>query len=222
MGIFSRNRRRKGKRTPRDSHEDPHKQVDRVIAELEEQRKSALVELRNYKLVAKQMEQDVRKQNEQAQQWEQRAMAALQAGDEELAKQALSKQRACKAEATKIRKDRDEAASYAIELNRSRKKLESRLQVLKLKKGTLATQIAAARGSSSFSEMDSLVDKLNHTEAALEEQFIQAEVEAALEGELSGVSDVSPLGNEQSQVGGKDTDMALQELKRKIKATESS
>ena len=43
--------------------------------------------------------------------------------------------------------DRDEIAGHAIELNRSRKMLETKLQALKLRKGTLSTQLAVARSA---------------------------------------------------------------------------
>ena len=59
-------------------------------------------------------------------------------------REALRQKKAAEIEHAKIEHDKHEAASYAIQLNRSRKEFETKLQLLKLRKGTLATQIAAA------------------------------------------------------------------------------
>ena len=57
---------------------------------------------------------------------------------------ALREKKATEAEAARIERDKHEAASYAIQLNKSRKEFETKLQIMKLRKGTLATQIKAA------------------------------------------------------------------------------
>jgi hypothetical protein len=124
---------------------DPAKEIELAIAELEDQRKAALAELVSYKATAKQMEAEQQKQEERAALWEKRAMAAVKAGDDDAARTALREKKTAQTEAAKIRRDRDEAASYAIQLNKSRKEFETKLQILKLKKGTLATQLASAR-----------------------------------------------------------------------------
>jgi phage shock protein A len=112
-------------------------------------------------------------------------MTAVSAGDDALAKKALSERQRSLAEIERIRRDRDEAASYAIELNNSRKTADNKLRMLKLRKGTLATQLKAARtGSTSPLGVDSeLFDKFAEAEQAIDEDAIEAEVMAAMEGE---------------------------------------
>src|SRR6476646_10842795 len=117
---------------------DPAKELEMAILELEEGRKKA---------TAEQLDQDMEKYKAKAADWEKKAMTALRAGDEDLAREALKQKKAAKAEAVKIERDKHEAASYAIQLNKSRKEFETKLTVLKLRKGTLATQIAAARSA---------------------------------------------------------------------------
>ena len=97
-----------------------------AILELEERRKKALKELVSYKATAKAMEKDMATQEEKAKLWEQRAMAAVKGGDDELAKQCLKERKQALTDSAKVKADRDEAAGYAIELNRSRKKGLSR------------------------------------------------------------------------------------------------
>ncbi len=185
MGFFSRIKRgaKSKANAALDKAISPEKELDMVILELEEQRKSALQELVSYKATAKQMEQEISKFQKRADDFERKAMLAVKAGDDELAKQALRESRRCREEVVKIGRDRDEAAGYAIELNRSRKTLEVKLTTLKLKKGTMAAQIAAARGNDVFSTDNALWDKLERAEDKIEAESIEAEVDAAMKGE---------------------------------------
>ena len=164
MGIFSKISKGISSKANAalDKAIDPEKEVDMMILELENQRKKALEELIAYKATAKQMDQDIARQEEKATHWEQQAMKAVKAGDDELAKQALAEKKRAQVEKARIVKDRDEALGYAIELNRSRKAFETRLQILKLKKSTLATQLAAARSGSAnpFGHDDEVWDRL--------------------------------------------------------------
>jgi len=164
---------------------DPAKELDMAILELEEGRKKAMAELLSYKTTAKQLDQDLEKYRAKATEWEKRAMAALRAGDEGLAREALKEKKAAETEAAKIERDKHEAASYAIQLNKSRKEFETKLQVLKLRKGTLATQIAAARsaGGDAFGNDSSVWDKFQRAEERIDAEAIESEVDAAMRGE---------------------------------------
>lgn len=164
---------------------DPRKELEMAILELEEGRKKAMAELLSYKTTAKQLDQDMEKYRAKAAEWEKRAMTALRAGDEGLAREALKEKKAAEAEAAKIERDKHEAASYAIQLNKSRKEFETKLQVLKLRKGTLATQIAAARsaGGDAFGNDSSVWDKFQRAEERIDAEAIESEVDAAMRGE---------------------------------------
>jgi phage shock protein A len=164
---------------------DPEKELDMAILELEEQRKKALHELISYKATAKQMEQDITKYKDKAAEWEKRAMVAVRAGDDEAAKTALREKKAAEAELVKIMRDKHEAQSYAIQLNTSRKEFETKLQMLKLRKGTLATQIASARSASgdAFGNDTSVWDRFKQAEDRIDAEAIETEVDAAMRGE---------------------------------------
>jgi phage shock protein A len=164
---------------------DPEKELDMAILELEEGRKKALAELVSYKATAKQMDMEMEKQKTKAAEWERRAMLALKAGDENAAREALRQKKACEIEEKKIEHDKHEAASYAIQLNKSRKEFETKLQMLKLRKGTLATQIAAARsaGGDAFGNDSSVWDKFARAEERIDREAIESEVDASMRGE---------------------------------------
>ena len=160
---------------------DPAKELDMAILELEEGRKKALQELVSYKATAKNLENDVVKYKAKATEWERRAMLAVKAGDDDAAKTALREKKAAETEAAKIERDKHEAASYAIQLNKSRKEFETKLTMLKLRKGTLATQLASARsaGGDAFGNDTSVWDKFQRAEDRIDQEAIETEVDAA-------------------------------------------
>src|SRR2546421_1968864 len=164
---------------------NPEKELEMAILELEDGRKKALAELVSYKTTVKQMEQDIEKYKAKIAEWEKRAMSAVKAGDDEMAKKALREKKSAEVELAKIERDRHEAQSYAIQLNKSRKEFETKLQMLKLRKGTLATQIAAARsaGGDAFGNDASVWDKFQRAEDRIDQEAIETEVDAAMRGE---------------------------------------
>jgi phage shock protein A len=190
MGIFSRIKGGISSKANAalDKAIDPAKELDMAILELDEGRKKALQELITYKATAKTLDADMEKFRAKAGEWEKRAMMAVKAGDDESAKIALKEKRNAEQEATKIERDKHEAASYAIQLNKSRKEFEVKLQLLKLRKGTLATQIAAGRsaGGDAFGNDSSVWDKFKVAEERIDAEAIETEVDAAMRGELSG------------------------------------
>ncbi|HEY6040482.1 MAG TPA: PspA/IM30 family protein, partial [Kofleriaceae bacterium] len=187
MGIFSRIKGGISSKANAalDKAIDPAKELEMAILELEEGRKKALQELVTYKATAKTLDADMEKHKAKAAEWEKRAMTAVKAGDDEAAKIALKEKRNAEQEAAKIERDKHEAASYAIQLNKSRKEFETKLQILKLRKGTLATQIAAGRsaGGDAFGNDSSVWDKFKAAEDRIDAEAIETEVDAAMRGE---------------------------------------
>lgn len=223
MGIFGRMKRAvKSKANAAiDKAIDPAKELDMAILELEEQQKQAIKDLLSYKASAKAMEKDMAILEEKAKLWEQRAMTAVKKGDDELAKQCLKERKQALTDYGKVKADRDEAAGYAIELNRSRKRVDTQLQVLKLKKGTMATQIAAARSGTgnAFGFSNEVFERMDKAEEKIDSEAIQAEVDAAMDGEELGSSlDAKLLAAGADPVGGGSADDELARLKAKVSA----
>ena len=187
MGIFSKIKNGISSKANAaiDKAIDPAKELEMAILELEDGRKKALAELVSYKVTAKQLDADVEKYKAKAVEWERRAMLAIKAGDDEAAKLALREKKAAETEAAKVERDKHEAASYAIQLNKSRKEFETKLQMLKMRKGTLATQIAAARsaGGDAFGNDTSVWDRFKAAEDRIDSEAIASEVDAAMRGE---------------------------------------
>lgn len=194
---------------------DPEKEMDMAILELEETNLEARKELLSYKTTKKQIEQDIAVCDEKLAKWEERAMEAVTLGDDGLAKEALTEKRRLEASRKEMIRDRNEADTYAIQLNRSRKLVETRLRILKLKKGTMAQQIAAARaGGAVFGDDNGVWDRMKRAEERIEEQVIAAEVD-----ELLGMEDgpsSEALAALESQTRELGADSALAELKAKM------
>lgn len=209
---------------------DPAKEVDMAILELEEGRKKALQELITYKATAKTLDADLERYKAKAAEWERRAMVAVRAGDDEAARIALKEKKAAETEAVKIEHDKHEAASYAIQLNKSRKDFEVKLQMLKLRKGTLATQIASARsaGGDAFGNDSSVWDRFKAAEDRIDQEAIETEVDAAMRGEADGAEFDAKLARASEGAGllasgdGAAPDDALSKLKTKMTAEKAA
>ncbi|HEY0193878.1 MAG TPA: PspA/IM30 family protein [Kofleriaceae bacterium] len=222
MGIFSRIKQGVSSRANAaiDKARDPAKEIDQAIFELEDGRKKALAELVSYKTTAKQLEADVEKHKAKAAEWERRAMLAVKAGDDEAAKLALREKKTAETEAAKIEHDKHEAASYAIELNKSRKEFETKLQLLKMRKGTLATQLAVARsaGGDAFGHDTSVWDRFQAAEDRIDSEAVASEVDAAMRGEEAeaGALDAKIAALAPGEAAGGAPDDALSQLKLKM------
>jgi phage shock protein A len=231
MGIFGRMKRAmKSKANAAiDKAIDPAKEIDMAILELEAQQKAALKELLSYKASAKMMEKDITALEEKAKTWESRAMLAVRKGDDALARECLREKKSCDADVERLRRDRNEANGYAAELNRSRKQVETRLQLLKLKKGTMATQIAAARSGTgnAFGLSEKPFERMDRAEHKIDSDAASAEALAELDtGGLGAPSSASSEaafdaallaagGDPGAEAGGDDP---LAELKAKMEA----
>jgi phage shock protein A len=227
VGILDRFKKAAGAKADAalDRAIDPAKQLDLMIADLEAGRQKALAELVSYKASAKSLQQELDKLAERVALAEQRAMRAVRAGDDALAKQCLKDKQDAEAELARVTRDRDEMAGHAIALNRSRKELETKLQLLKLRKGTLATQLATARGKKDALTDDALFAKLAAAEEQIEAEGHLAEVDAELAGDAGGAPALASAELEQkllaaeASVGpGQAGDDALAALKAKMQA----
>lgn len=229
MGMFSRMKtafRSKGNAAV-DKASDPGKELDRAIRELEETHQAAMKELLDYKTSAKRMEQDLSRLADEIALWDQRARAAVKKGEDELAKKCLREKKRREDERASIERDQKEAQAYAAELNKSRKQAEARLKMLKMRKGTLATQIASARSGQStvLAGEDELFERLGKAEERIDEGAVAAEIDATmatddLDAKTAGddagaVEGAAELG---ASSGEAQTDAALADLKAKMKS----
>ncbi len=229
MGLFSRFKQGVSSRANAalDKAIDPEKELEMALMELEDGRKKAVAELVSYKATAKQMDQELEKFRAKSTEWERRAMVAVKAGDDDAAKTALREKKNCDTEIKKIELDKAEATGYAVQLNKSRKEFETKLTMLKMRKGTLATQLTAARAGNGdiFGNDVAVWDRFKAAEDRIDDEAIATEVDAAMRGEdavtLATEAKILALAGSTSSLDLGDAD-PLTVLKAKIAAEKAA
>lgn len=202
-----------------DRSSDPAKDLDRAIRELEETHQAAMKELLDYKSTAKRMDQDLARLGDEVELWDKRARAAVKKGQDDLAKKCLREKKQREGERASIERDKNEAEGYAAELDKSRKQAETRLKMLKMRKGTMAAQIASARSgqSSVFGGENELFEQMDKAEERIDEGAAAAEVSRTMASEELDAAEASASLDESSSLA--QTDTALAELKAKVSST---
>ena len=161
---------------------DPEKEVDLLIHDMEENVRKAKEEVIQCMATSKRGAMRVGKLEEEAALWQKRAEQAVKASDDELAREALKRKMASDREVVEAKNKHAEEDAYAENLKSSLKQLESRLEDVKLRKGTLKMKAKAAKegrsglsGGKAFAEFDRLEDRIEEIEAT-------ADISQSLEG----------------------------------------
>ncbi len=199
--------------------EDPEKMLNQIIVDMKSQladaKKAVAVAIADEKKLQKQLNQET----EKAEEWERKAMVAVRAGNDELARQALARKQ--EHENVALQYDQQWVAQKQAVVN-----LKNALRLLKEKIGqadrkkniliarkkraeaqaTISETMQGIGDTSAFDSFERMEDRINTLEA-------EAEAGAELAGEISGDS----LENEflALEAGGAGDD-ALSELKEKM------
>lgn len=164
-----------------DRAEDPGKLIDQTVIDMESELKRARQDLVTQLGTAKRLEKKVAEAQEEVTAWENKAVLALRAGDEDLAREALKMKQRAKQAADNTRKQADGAASAATQLQSTLETIEKKIEDLKARKTVLAAQVRRARegsnaeGSARFG--GGTLDELEHLSGRIDQ--LEAEVEAA-------------------------------------------
>jgi phage shock protein A len=200
-----------------DAAQDPARQVEHLIEECKEHMKSATQELIDYKATEKRLAQKVAELTAQEATWQERAQAAVRAGDDALAREALLEAHRVGDDRTRVELERREMGGYAAELLRGRRELVQRLTELEMRKGTLTQQLAAGKpgGSSALAAEGRAWDAMDRAEARIGEAAALAEVDAML-GDPLAEGDALVEARLRESMKRAQADDALAELKKKM------
>ena len=118
MGIFDRFNRvlKSNLNSLVDRAEDPAKLLDQTVLDMENELKRAKKELVTQLGTAKRLEKKVAEHDEEVKGWEDKAVLALRAGDEMLAREALKMKQKAKATQDNVQKQADAAFGSARDL----------------------------------------------------------------------------------------------------------
>ena len=200
--------------------EDPEKMLAQVLLEMQQQlveaKKAVAVAIADEKKLQKQYVAEADKSKE----WERKAMVAVRAGDDSLARQALARKQEHETIATQFQQQWVSQKQAVEKLKDALRLLNNKIEEAKRKKNILIARKKRAEAqqqiantmqglgdTSAFDTFDRMAERIQLMEA-------EAEAGAELAGELSG--DTLESKFLQLEQGGTDADDALSELKAKM------
>lgn len=172
--------------------EDPEKMLNQVVLDMNTQlieaKKQVAASIADEKRLLKQMEQEMGN----AAEWERRAMMALKAGNEELAKDALARKKEHDALATSYKEQWEKQKAAVEQLKRALRMLNDKIEEAKRKKNVLVARkkraeaqkaiqetMSGLKDQSAFETFDRMAQKIDQLEA-------EAEAGAELAEEYTG------------------------------------
>ncbi len=166
--------------------EDPEKILEQTIIDMQED----LVQLRQAVAQAmaafKRQEQQHSQAQTQATEWERRAMLALQKGDENLAREALTRKKSHAETVAALQSSLDQQRGQVDTLKRNLVTLEGKISEAKTKKEMLKARMQSAKAQENLNNM---LGKVNTNSASatferMEERVLMAEAKAGASAEL--------------------------------------
>nr|MBK7065836.1 PspA/IM30 family protein [Deltaproteobacteria bacterium] len=199
--------------------EDPEKMLNQVILEMNTQlmeaKKQVALSIADEKRLAKQFETE----KATAEEWERKAMMAVRAGDDGLAKEALLRQKEHESLSAELERQWQKQKTAVEQLKTALKTLNNKIEEAKRKKNVLVARKKRAEAQKAIHETmqglsnDSAFDTFNR----MEEKIVQMEAEADAQTEVAEQYSGDALSQRFKDLEvSKGADMALDELKRKM------
>ncbi len=199
--------------------EDPEKMLNQVVIDMANQlieaKKQVAVSIADEKRLAKQAEQEAAN----AAEWERRAMLAVKAGDDALAKEALNRKKEHDALATQLKDQWQKQKQAVDQLKTALRMLNNKIEEAKRKKGVLIARkkraeaqraiqetMSGMTNASAFETFDRMSQKIDQIEA-------EAEASSEIAEQYTGDVLADKFGKLEQESGADDE---LAALKRKM------
>jgi phage shock protein A len=199
--------------------EDPEKMLNQVILEMNTQlgeaKKQVALSIADEKRLAKQFETE----RATAEEWERKAMMAVRAGDDGLAKEALLRQGEHGSLSAEFERQWHKQKTAVEQLKTALRTLNNKIEEAKRKKNVLVARKKRAEAQKAIHEtMQGLSnDSAFETFNRMEEKIVQMEAEADAQTEVAEQYSGDALAQRFKDLETtKGADMALDELKRKM------
>jgi phage shock protein A len=195
--------------------EDPEKILEQSLLDMQED----LVQLRQAVASAiatqKRTEQQYNSLQTEVNNWQQRAQLALQKGNEDLARQALTRKKTAADSAASIKTQFDQQTAQVDTLKRNLITLESKISEAKTKKDMLKARVSAAKANEQIAAMTGKINTSGATAAfeRMEEKVLMMEARAQGVAEIAGDS---LEGQFAMLEGGSDVDAELAAMKAQL------
>ncbi|MGB5284410.1 MAG: PspA/IM30 family protein [Polyangiales bacterium] len=224
MGIFSRLNRviKSNLNALIDQAEDPDKMIGQTVTDMKSALKRARKELIETLGSAKRLDKREQELEEEAADWEQKAILALERDDEELAREALRRKARAIRESQSVRTRAAEQASAADAMKAQLERIEEKLDDLKDRQKTLAAQVRQARtqqpdpalpsgdrlGGGAFTDLERMADQIDQLDAEVEaHEILESPKRADIDARFRAL---------ESQEGEDDVEDELAALKAKL------
>ncbi len=145
-----------------DKSEDPEKMLPMIIAEMEEQYKSAKSQVAQSIVDQKRIETQYHANVSKGEEWHNRAVMALEQGKEDLAREALAKKKAYEGTAAEFKTQMEEQAKVVERLKVQLSELETRMSEARRKKNVL---VARSRRAEAMKKINETMDQASDTGA---------------------------------------------------------
>lgn len=204
--------------------ESPEKELDILEEELEEEKRRGRQRLADAIVELKRLEKEVDKMRETSDKWEQKAMRAVELGDDELAREALA-QKASNDEALFEHQEGFEAQKAAVEeLKHNQTILEEQVEAAQRKRKVLQARIQGAKVKEnigktlSTTEPNGAMAEFDRMSREIEELEYRVEMNKELHSEIAANDMERRLKElESSAAPAPDADDPLAALKAKMK-----
>jgi phage shock protein A len=243
MGIFSRMSDifKANVNDQLDKAEDPEKMLKQMVIEMEESVNKATLAVGNAIANEKTLERKLLKAREESNNWHQKAMQAVNAGRDDLAKAALEKKALYERNTKDLEPTYQQAKDTSVKMRAQLDTLKSKLDEARTRQNTLIARSQAAKaqkqiaqafsgvGSDAFSKFDKFESKVEQLESqadafgqlagdntALEDQFKQLD-RASTDSELLALkASMGKLPAASPSASSPSEDPSVQELKRQM------
>jgi phage shock protein A len=161
--------------------EDPEKMLNQIVVDMNQQLGEARKQVSASIADEKRLEKQAAEQRGLASEWERRAMLALRAGDEALAKEALARKKEHDAQAEQFTEQHQKQAHAVEQLKLALRALNNKIEEAKRKKNLLVARkkraeaqrsiqetMSGLRNASAFEAFDNMASKIEQMEAEAE------------------------------------------------------
>ncbi|WP_299461738.1 PspA/IM30 family protein [uncultured Microscilla sp.] len=199
-----------------DKAEDPEKMIKQMVIEMEEGVAKSTTALAKALASEKQLERKYKGLANKAQNWERKAMMALQSGNESLARQALMQKATLTRQANEYQKMLKNASAATKSLRNQVDALKSKLKEARMKESTLlarsqmaktqqqlAKQLGGFDMDNNFARFDKFEERILKAEAEAEAMVELADESGGLDDEFKALEQSSSINDDLAQLRAK-------------------
>ncbi|MDW8295663.1 MAG: PspA/IM30 family protein [Raineya sp.] len=163
-----------------DKAEDPVKMIKQMVIDMQEAVTKATAGLAQAMAQEKKLQRDYEKFEAMSKEWENKAMTALQAGNEDLARKALAKKAEADQQAATYKQMYEQAAQTTATLKTQVEQLKAKLDEARMKESTLIARSQAAKAQKEIAKNIGTFDhsSISSKFAKFEEKILKQEAEA--------------------------------------------